>query len=239
MPIDVLLSSQRGKTELEWLHSYHSFSFGQYFDPKRIGFGPLRVFNEDTLEPKAGFAPHPHDNMEIVTIILEGSLEHRDSARNQGILKRGDIQRMSAGSGIRHSEYNASEQEKVHFLQIWIQPFLKDLPPSYEQHHFEENDFSNRLALIVSPTSSEKNLLIHQESFFYLCRLDREKSIKHPLTSSDHGLYLFLISGKIKIKDRVLSPKDSAEIREESALEIEAAEDSFFLLVELPLSFTQ
>ena len=236
MHIDVINSAERGVTHTDWLYSLHTYSFGQYQNLKRINFGTLRVVNEDTVEPGKGFGTHPHDNMEIVTIVLEGALEHKDSKGNHGVIKAGDVQRMTAGSGIQHSEFNASKDEKVHFLQIWIYPEKRNLEPGYEQKSFDKAKFKNTLYPIVSKIPSEQNLSIHQDATFYLGDFDKGLAVKHPLRTKKHGNYLLVIEGEVALGDITLGKGDSAQITEADAIEMKVLEKAKILLIEVSVS---
>lgn len=236
MDIDVIDSQERGVTQNDWLYSLHTYSFGKYQDIKRLNFGTLRVFNDDTVEPGKGFGTHAHDNMEIVTIVLEGALEHTDSTGNRGVIKAGDVQRMTAGSGIEHSEYNASKEEKVHFLQIWIYPERRNLEPGYQQMTFSDEAFKNTLTPIVSKAPTDKSLSIHQDATFYMGHFDKGKAIKHPLRSKKHGDYLFVIEGEVKLGDTTLKKGDSAHITEADSIEMKALETAKLLLIEVSVN---
>ena len=234
MKISIERSDERGTTELGWLHSRHSFSFGNYHNPKRMGFGVLRVFNEDIVEPGKGFGTHFHDNFEIVSIILEGALEHKDSMSNHGIIPSGDIQRISAGTGISHSEFNHSSNEKVHFLQIWIEPNDRNIKPSYEQKSFLIN--KNRLVKVVSGIKNKDTIYIHQDANFSLGNFDKNKTISYKLNNSKHGVFVFVIEGKIEVDKSKLEKDDAAEITETEILKIKSNERSQILVIEVPLS---
>jgi quercetin 2,3-dioxygenase len=232
MQIEFQSASERGLTEKSWLKSYHLFSFGSYFDLQRLNFGTLRVFNDDTVAPGKGFAPHAHDNMEIVTIVLEGALEHKDTLGNQGILNAGDVQRMSAGKGVEHSEMNPSGDEKVRFLQIWVYPARRDIGPDYEQKHFYLEQFPNKLLPIVASLPSETALYIHQDAQFFLGQFDENQSITHT-TSKRRGILLYVIDGKVALGEKILAAGDSAKITQIEKLELLTQEPSKLLLIEV------
>lgn len=220
-------AESRGLTKLEWLRSYHSFSFGEYYDPERMGFGTLRVLNDDTVEGGGGFPPHFHDNMEIVTLVLTGELEHKDSTGGHGKISAGQMQRMTAGKGIQHSEYNASKTAPVHFLQIWVLPRSRNLAPEYEQKEYllKPNQFS----LIVSPDKSEKILSIHQDVYFYLGRLEKGSVTEF---APKQGVYAFLIEGEVQLGEQTLKTGDAATVTGVKKLQVTAHQPSLLLLIE-------
>src|SRR6202789_3499525 len=174
-------SADRGHADHGWLNSYHSFSFGDYFDSKHVEFGPLRVINEDRVTAGEGFGTHPHRDMEIISYVLEGALEHRDSMGTGSVIRPGDVQRMSAGTGVRHSEYNPSRDELVHFVQTWILPSQQGLKPSYEQKSFSIAERSGRLRLVASPEGREGSLTLHQDASLYASLLDAGQSVRHAI----------------------------------------------------------
>jgi quercetin 2,3-dioxygenase len=228
-------AKERGHVNLGWLDSYHSFSFGQFYDPKKVQFGALRVVNDDSVEGGGGFGTHPHDNMEIVTIPLEGKLAHKDSTGNEGVIKKGDIQIMSAGTGIRHSEYNASSDEYAKFLQIWVFPKLKNIKPVYGQKTFDLKDRKNKWQVVVSPDKTENVLNINQDARFSLADLDSGKTITYQMKWKNTGLYLFVIEGSIKTETGKLSKRDALGISETDNLIIEAENDAQLLAIEIPM----
>ena len=210
MIIAIHKAEERGATELGWLHSKHSFSFGNYYSPKRIGFGLLKVLNDDIVEPGKGFGRHFHDNMEIVSIVLEGSLEHKDNMGNHGIIKAGEVQRISAGTGITHSELNGSSKEKVHFLQVWVEPKEAGIKPSYEQKKIDLK--KNELVEVVSGKKNKDMIYIDQDAVFSIGNFDKNKTIGYKLNNPRHGIFVFAVSGEIKIEKDRLQKVDSAEI---------------------------
>jgi redox-sensitive bicupin YhaK (pirin superfamily) len=231
-----ILSEERGLTQNTWLTSRHTFAFGSYYNLDRLNFGTLRVFNDDIVKPGNGFGLHAHDNMEIITLVLEGTLEHKDSIGTHGQIKLNDVQRMTAGSGIKHSEMNPSKDEKVHFFQIWVYPERRGLEPGYEQKTFNPEDFKNTLYPIVSGTPSTTALFIHQDATFYLSHLDEGITLKHTPRSRKHGEHLFVIEGKIGIGDQALKAGDSAQITQIDPVEIMAKEASKVLLIEVSVN---
>ena len=233
MKINIYKSNERGITELEWLHSKHSFSFGNYYNPKRTGFCLLKVLNDDIVEPGKGFGMHFHDNMEIVSIVLEGSLEHRDSMGNHGIIKAGEVQRISAGTGISHSEFNGSSKEKVHFLQVWVEPKKMSLRPNYEQKRFDLK--KNKLTTIVLGNKNKNTTYINQDAYFLMGNFDKNKTIEYKLNNPRHGVFVFVTDGDIEIVNKKLEKGDSAEIIEINNLEFKTNKESKILVIEVPL----
>lgn len=227
-------AQSRGLTKLAWLTSYHSFSFGEYYDPEKMGFGKLRVLNDDTVAGGGGFPPHSHDNMEIVTIVLQGALEHKDSTGGHGVIQAGQMQRMSAGKGIQHSEFNASSSESVHFLQIWVLPGERGLPPGYEQKTFDSLLKPNQFSLIVAPEKHKETLVIHQDVRFYLGKVEAGQSVEHVLASKQ-GVYAFLIEGEVQLLKERLTTGDAAALKGEEHLHILAQKSSLLLLIETPV----
>jgi len=226
-------ADERGTAEHEWLHSKHSFSFADYYNPERMDFGKLRVLNDDIVEPGQGFGTHHHENMEIVSIVLDGALEHKDSTGNHGVIKKGEIQRISAGSGIMHSEYNHSKKEKVNFLQIWIYAKEQNIKPSYEQKNF--NWKKNELKLVVSGNKKDGALYIHQDAFFSLGNLDKNKTIEYNLKEKNNGVYIFVIKGNITVGDEKLKDRDAIGISKMDKLKIAANKNAEILLIEVPM----
>jgi redox-sensitive bicupin YhaK (pirin superfamily) len=232
--IKVRRRSERGHTNLGWLDSYHTFSFGDYLDPDQMGFHKLRVINEDTVKGGGGFGPHPHRDMEIVTYVLEGSLEHRDSIGNGSVIRKGDVQRMSAGTGIVHSEYNPSESETVHFLQIWILPREKGIKPSYEQRSVDANSVKGKLGLIATGNIGKNNDALHlnQEVDIYLSSLETGQQVKHT-TAADHHLWVQATRGSLILNGKNLEQGDGASISNEQGIEISTNDSAEFLLFDM------
>ncbi|MBA2709712.1 MAG: pirin family protein [Tatlockia sp.] len=226
--ISVRNAHERGKTELPWLESYHSFSFSSYYDPKHPGFGPLLVINEDKVQPGQGFAPHSHNEMEIISYVISGTIEHKDSMGNGSHIKPGEIQRMSAGRGIQHSEFNPSDSELLHFLQIWIKPKEKQLAPSYEQKQIKKE--KNRLILIGSPKGSDDSILIHQNAELFVGHFEKENAIDYSFSAGSRG-WLQLIKGKITINKEEIKTGDGVSIFGENRIQIHCLEDAEFLLL--------
>ncbi len=233
MQVELYPAQERGSSETPWLVSRNTFSFGNYYHPKRLSFGTLRVLNEDRVEPGRGFALHPHENMEIVSIVLSGQLEHRDTLGNHGVLKPGDVQRITAGSGIRHSEMNPSQSERVHFLQIWIFPAQENLPPSYEQKNFKPEQLTNRLCPIVMGKQTPDTLFINQDASLFLGGWTQDAQLKHTLSAQHHGLFIFVIGGKAKVGGIHLKAGDGMSITNSLEVELAPSAGSYLLLIEV------
>lgn len=212
-------SNDRGHAEHGWLESYHTFSFADYSDPEQMGFGDLRVINEDRVAPEAGFSTHSHRNMEIVSYVIEGALAHRDSMGNASIIPEGDVQRMSAGTGVSHSEYNPASSGIVHFLQIWIIPHSQDLPPGYEQKHFTDEDKLGRLCLIASMDGRAGSLRLNQDADIHATILDGKTEIVHVMRKNRIA-YLHVVKGSMHLGDIELSSGDGAKITDEDAVRL-------------------
>ena len=225
--------TERGHANHGWLDSYHSFSFADYFDPKRIEFGPLRVINEDRVAPGAGFGTHAHRDMEIISYVLSGELEHRDSIGNGSAIRPGDVQRMSAGSGIRHSEFNPSATEGLHFLQIWIKPNVLGIEPSYEEKRFSDREKQGRLLLIASPDGTRGSVRIHQDAFVYAGRFDGDESAKLDLLPARRG-YVHVVRGTVNVHGVELAGGDALEITDSPHIAIDSGRASEVLVFDLP-----
>ena len=230
--ITIRRAADRGHADHGWLNTHHTFSFSSYRDPKHVHFRALRVMNEDFVAPGQGFGTHPHENMEIVTYVLEGALEHRDSMGNGEVLRPGEFQRMSAGTGITHSEFNPSPTEPVHLYQIWLFPDREGIAPSYEQKRFDEVERHNRLRLVASPDAADGSLQIHQDARIFLSSLDAGKQVTHGLGAGRHA-WLQVLRGKVAVNGQALETSDGAAVSEESALEIEAKDDAEVMLFDL------
>jgi redox-sensitive bicupin YhaK (pirin superfamily) len=220
---DVMLkirpAEERGHANYGWLDTHYTFSFADYYDPANMGFRSLRVINEDFVAPGRGFGTHPHNNMEIVTCVLEGALEHRDSMGSGGIIKPGELQRMSAGTGVTHSEFNPSEQERTHLLQIWILPERRGIAPSYEQKNFDETARKGKLQLVASPDAREGSLLIHQDVNLYLSQLANGQHISHFSAPGRHA-WVQVAKGGIMLNGAELKAGDGAAVTGENQIEI-------------------
>ncbi|REJ70000.1 MAG: pirin family protein [Planctomycetota bacterium] len=228
--IQIRKANERGHANHGWLDTYHTFSFASYHDPKHMGFRSLRVMNEDFVEAGQGFGTHPHRDMEIVTYVLEGALEHKDSMGNGEVLSAGEFQRMSAGTGITHSEFNPSDSQRVHLYQIWLLPDRKGIEPSYEQKRFSDEGRNNKLRLVASQDASDGSLLIHQDARIYLSSLDKGQHVAYTMTTGRHA-WLQVLRGSVSINDHMLDTSDGAAVSNESDLAIVAnqpAEVMFF-----------
>jgi redox-sensitive bicupin YhaK (pirin superfamily) len=230
--IRVRRASERGHFDHGWLDTYHTFSFARYYDPRHMGFRALRVINEDRVAPGQGFGTHPHEDMEIVTYVLDGALAHRDSLGTGSTIRPGELQRMTAGTGIRHSEFNPSESEPVHLYQIWLLPEREGLEPSYEQKAFPEEERRNRLRLVASPDGRDGSLTIRQDARLYLGSLDGGREVRHELTPGRHA-WLQVLRGGVTLDGSSLSAGDGAAVGDESSLAIEAEGPAEVLLFDL------
>jgi redox-sensitive bicupin YhaK (pirin superfamily) len=226
-------SEERGAAHHGWLQSKHSFSFGDYYDTRHSGFGPLVVINEDRVAAGAGFGTHGHRDMEIISYVLEGALEHKDSLGTGSVLHYGDVQRMSAGSGVRHSEFNGSATEQVHFLQIWIEPNVQGIPPSYEEKHIPLADKQGKLRLIASSDGRDGSVLIHQDASLYATVLNGSDRVEHPLAAGRRA-YVHVVRGVVSVNGVMLKGGDAAKFSEEGRIELARAEAAEVLLFDLP-----
>ena len=230
--IKIRKSTERGHLNFGWLDTYHTFSFGEYYDPRNMGFRTLRVINEDFVSAGRGFPEHGHNDMEIVTYILGGALEHRDSMGNGSVIRPGDVQRMSAGTGVRHSEKNPSAEEPVHLLQIWILPAERGIEPGYEQKSFAEDERRGRLRLVASPDGGEGSVTIHQDARIYSTLLEAGQSVEHALAPGRHA-WAQVARGAVEISGQSLAQGDGAAASEEERVVITASEPAEVLLFDL------
>ena len=228
--ITVRQSQARGRAKFGWLDSKHTFSFGSYYDPNHMGFGNLRVINEDKVQPGKGFETHSHRDMEIISYVLKGELEHKDSIGNGSVIRPGDVQRMSAGTGIVHSEFNASSSEPVHFLQIWIMPEKAGIEPSYEQKHFSWAEKQGKLKLVASPDGRDNSVKIHQDANLYVAVLNQGESVNY-LSDNNRSLWLQIARGSVNINGKTLQAGDGAGITQESDLTIAGTTDDTEILL--------
>ncbi|NOT75548.1 MAG: pirin family protein [Cyclobacteriaceae bacterium] len=226
----------RGHANHGWLNSYHSFSFAGYNNPDRVHFGMLRVLNDDIVTGGMGFGRHPHDNMEIISIPLRGSLEHGDNTGGHGIIKSGEVQIMSAGSGIAHSEKNASSNEDVNFLQIWVFPKERNITPRYDQKEFKPEDRINKLQVVVSPKKDENALWINQDAWFNLGDLKKGHTTEYTINQKGNGVYVFVVDGDVTINGQSLNKRDGLGIWDTDKLSIAADSDAEVLLIEVPMN---
>jgi len=229
-------AASRGVANHGWLHSFHSFSFASYYNPERIHFGALRVLNDDTVSGGMGFGAHPHDNMEIISIPLQGDLEHKDSMGNTTVIKHGDIQVMSAGTGIQHSEYNKNKDEQVKFLQIWIFPNKKDVTPRYDQITLDVKDRENQLQQILSPNPADAGVWIHQDAWFHLGNFENEKTFQYSIKKQGNGVYAFVLKGKFLIDGMEADTRDGFGISGADQIDFKSmSDDAEILLMEVPM----
>jgi len=228
-------SETRGDSDHGWLHSRHTFSFADYYDPERVHFGMLRVLNDDTVAAGMGFGTHPHDNMEIISIPLEGELEHKDSMGNVSVIKQGDVQVMSAGTGITHSEYNKNKDIPVKFLQIWVIPSVRNVKPRYDQMTLSIEDRHNKFQQILSPNSDDEGVWIYQNAWFHLGKFDKGFMSDYNFKAKDNGVYAFILNGNITINDQELTSRDGFGIWDVDKIVIKADSESEFLLMEVPM----
>lgn len=225
----------RGDANHGWLHSRHTFSFANYYDPQRMNFGVLRVLNDDKVSGGMGFGTHPHQNMEIISIPLSGDLEHKDSMGNTTVIKEGDIQVMSAGTGVQHSEYNKNKGEEVRFLQIWVIPNTQNVEPRYDQITLDRADRKNKLQQVLSPNKEDAGVWIYQDAWFNMVDLDAEKEVVYDFNLKTNGLYIFVLEGSIEAGGQALERRDGLGVFDTDAITLKATADASVLLMEVPL----
>ena len=225
-------SEERGHANHGWLDTHHSFSFANYYDPRHMGFRDLRVINDDRIEAGAGFPNHSHRDMEIITYVVEGALAHRDSMGNGSVIRPGEVQRMSAGTGVAHSEFNPSDDEALRLLQIWIRPNAMGLAPGYEQKHFSEEERHNRLLLVASPDGAQDSVRLNQDVYLYASLLSAGEALRQRIAPGRHA-WLQVVEGKLSVNGAPLSEGDGAAFSDESELEIRAESDGHFLVFDL------
>jgi len=236
MPQSILHKADtRGAASHGWLKSAHTFSFANYYNPERIQFGALRVLNDDEVAGGRGFGDHPHDNMEIISIALEGRLQHEDSMGNITVIEPGEIQVMSAGTGIYHKEFNKDEEEPVKFLQIWVFPNRRNVQPRYDQQRFNLEGHKNELFQILSPNEADAGVWIYQDAWFHLGRFDQETELKHGLNKKGNGVYIFVLEGSVFIDGHELSRRDGLGIWDTESINIKAKAGAKLLLMEVPM----
>lgn len=237
MKTTVHKADTRGHANHGWLNSHHSFSFANYFNPERVHFGLLRVLNDDIVTGGQGFGTHPHENMEIISIPLEGDLEHKDSMGTDGVIRKNEVQLMSAGTGVFHSEYNKNEDKPVNFLQLWIFPKYKDITPRYDQKAFDPEERKNKLQRIVSPLeSSGDGVKINQDAYLHLTSLDQGEELDYKIQKEGNGVYAFLLEGEALIGGEGLQKRDAVGIEETDSFSISATTNSELLLIEVPMN---
>ena len=228
-------ADSRGKADHGWLKSNHSFSFAGYYNPERMNFGVLRVLNDDYVEPSMGFSTHPHDNMEIISIPLEGDLEHKDSMGNVAVIKEGDVQVMSAGTGIFHSEKNKNSDKPVKFLQIWVFPNERNVQPRYDQISIRDVKKKNEFYQVLSPDKDDQGVWVHQNAWFHIGDFDKGTKADYKLKDSNNGLYVFVLSGDVTINGQELNSRDGFGLWDIEEINLEANEDARVLLMEVPM----
>jgi redox-sensitive bicupin YhaK (pirin superfamily) len=226
-------SNERGLAEHGWLKSRHTFSFAEYYDPQYMGFGPLRVINEDRIRGGTGFDTHPHRDMEIISYVISGSLKHEDSMGNEAVIRPGEVQRMSAGTGVRHSEYNEKADEEAHFFQIWIMPNQQGVEPGYGQKSFEKELSTQKLVHVISPTGSDGSISIHQDANMYISRLKKSESLDFAM-KPERKLWIQLVKGSVRVNDQEIQTGDAIAAKDIANANITASEDSEMILFDLP-----
>jgi redox-sensitive bicupin YhaK (pirin superfamily) len=227
----------RGHADHGWLNAYHSFSFASWYNPERVQFGALRVLNDDTVAAGMGFGTHPHDNMEIITIPLEGDLAHKDSMGNTETIRSGDVQVMSAGTGVKHSEFNPNADHRTKLLQIWVYPNKQNVDPRYQQITLNPEDRKNKFQQILSPNAEDNGVWIHQDAWFHLGKFDQDFTATYSLKKEGNGVYAFILSGKLNIAGQELETRDGFGIWNINSFDIKASTDAEFLLMEIPMEY--
>ncbi len=228
-------AESRGHANHGWLDSHHTFSFASYYNPERMHFGVLRVLNDDIVESSMGFGTHPHDNMDIISIPLSGDLEHKDSMNNVAVIKQGDVQIMSAGTGIYHSEYNRNKDRKVNFLQIWVFPKERNITPRYDQKNFSLEDRINKFQQLVSPAGETEGIDINQDAWFNLIHLKNNFETGYTIKRKGNGVYAFVLEGSVTINDQTLNKRDGMGIWDTDRISIQSAGDAEVLLMDIPM----
>jgi redox-sensitive bicupin YhaK (pirin superfamily) len=228
-------AGERGRVNFGWLDSHHSFSFGHYHDPNKIHFGALRVLNDDTVSAGGGFGTHPHDNMEIVSIPLHGDLEHKDSTGTEAVIRQNDVQIMSAGTGIQHSEKNHNAGEEVKFLQIWVIPKERNIKPRYDQKTFKPDDRLNKLKVVVAPDNDDA-VWINQDAWFSLGKFDKQHTESYQIKKAGNGVYVFVLEGQVRIGEHKLNKRDALGVWETGSIELSIEDSAEVLLIEVPMN---
>jgi len=231
-------ATTRGHANHGWLDSHHTFSFANYRNPERMNFGVLRVLNDDVVTGGKGFGTHPHDNMEIISIPLQGDLQHKDSLGNVAIIKAGDVQVMSAGTGVYHSEYNKNKEEEVRFLQIWMFPNKKNVTPRYDQITLEAGKSKNKLRQILSPSENDQGVWAHQNAWFHLGDLEQDFEETYTLKDTDNGVYVFVLEGAVNISGQDLAKRDGYGVWDTESISIKASKDARILLMDVPMQIS-
>jgi redox-sensitive bicupin YhaK (pirin superfamily) len=228
-------ANTRGHANHGWLNTHHTFSFAQYYNPERMNFGVLRVLNDDSVAGGQGFGTHPHDNMEIISIPLSGDLEHKDSMGNVQVIRENDVQVLSAGSGITHSEYNRNPDKQVQFLQIWVFPNKRNVKPRYDQLSFPKADRHNQLQQILSPNADDAGVWIHQDAWFHLGSFDSSFSSSYTLKKPGNGIYLFVLEGSIQLDNTILKRRDGMGVWDTQSIQFQSLEKTEILVMEVPM----
>jgi len=229
-------ASERGHADHGWLNAHHSFSFASWYDPSKVHFGMLRVLNDDIVSPGQGFGMHPHNDMEIITIILEGALQHKDNMGNGSVIRPGDVQVMSAGTGVMHSEFNPSSTDAVNLFQLWIFPKEKNIPPRYDQKTFPVEDRQNKIQAVASGYRTNGELYIHQDAVLSLASLEKGKPITYGMKAEEHGTYIMVINGSVEIAGQALQKRDAIGVWETGSVTITPLDNAELLLVEVPMN---
>ena len=229
-------ASSRGFADHGWLQARHSFSFADHYDPERVHFGKLRVLNDDIIAPGKGFGTHPHNDMEIITIPLRGSLEHKDSMGNGSVITSGEVQVMSAGTGIMHSEFNPSNEQEINLLQIWIFPEEKGVKPRYDQKYFDEHSYTDAIIKIVNNEENDSSLFIHQKAVLSLSKPSAGKKLSYSMHYPGNGMYVFMIEGKADVEGTLLMQRDALGLWDTDSISLQAKENSFILFLEVPMN---
>jgi quercetin 2,3-dioxygenase len=229
-------AATRGHANHGWLDSHHTFSFAHYYDPARMHFGVLRVLNDDIVDGGKGFGTHPHDNMEIISIPLKGDLEHKDSMGNTTVIRQNDVQIMSAGTGVHHSEYNKNPDSKVNFLQIWVFPKQSNIQPRYDQRTFNPDERNNKWQNIVSPAEGDGGVVINQDAWFYLGKLTKGVTLDYTIKNNSNGIYAFVLEGSVTIDDQKLDKRDGLGVWETSKISIKAESNAEILIMDVPMN---
>lgn len=230
-------ATSRGHANHGWLNAKHSFSFASWYNPDRIHFGALRVLNDDIVAPSMGFSKHPHDNMEIITIPLSGALKHQDSMGNSSVIEAGEVQVMSAGTGVQHSEVNAKHNEEVQLFQIWIFPNKRNVSPRYDQIKYNEAELLNQFLQVVSPNPEDAGTWIHQQAWIHLSQLEEGKTLNYQVKQKGNGVYILNINGNFEIANQVLETRDAIGVWETESIDIKANKTGRLLLIEVPMEF--
>jgi len=232
----IVRANERGSADHGWLNAKHTFSFAGYYNPERVHFGMLRVFNDDIVAPGMGFGMHPHDNMEIVTIPIEGELEHKDSEGHNGVITQGEVQVMSAGSGLYHSEFNHSKEKEVNLMQIWVFPRERDIEPRYDQKAFDEEGRKNKFQIVASPEKDNGSLWLNQYVYFNIGNFDAGTTTKYERKLKNNGLWIFVIEGEAEVNGEKLERRDSIGITDTDTAEFNFSKDSKILIIDVPMN---